>query len=112
MTAPKILAAWVNDRNEVWLLHHDGRIGLYDVRATADAYLTDSGQRGKWPEGHGVVEIEDIPRPEPLPTAYYWRDEYGNLCLSQHHPRGERYLRALVATVTFDEDDNATVVRA
>lgn len=96
---------------KTYLLHDDGTVTGPGMPKYADARLAESGQRvkgGVWPEGHGVVEIEDIPKPEPLPTAY----------LSRNLISGGLYWDALlwpnytrIATVTFDADDNATVVR-
>ena len=76
----------------------------------ADARLAKSGQRAIWPEWHGVAVIEDIPKPEPLPTAYLWRHlDSGSFLWSAGGTASSAWVR--VATVTFDEDGNAHVER-
>lgn len=79
-----------------------------------DEVLAERGQRpkgGVWPDGFGVVELEDIPRPEPLPTAYCWRSNKTGAAdwVAESQGQGPNY--ALIATVTFDENDVATVTR-
>ena len=103
MSAPKIIAAFVDRDGYARMLGADGA-PLVDHRSEADARLARSGQRAIWPEGHGVVVIEDIPKPEPLPTIYYWNDAWTSTALRSAH-------FGLIATITFDENDVATVVR-
>lgn len=77
-----------------------------------DRELAKRGQRpkgGVWPEGFGVVELEDIPKPEPLPPAYFVSNRLGESSWWLNVPLGPDYTH--VATVTFDEDGNPHVER-
>ena len=69
MSAPKIVAAWVD--RDGWMGYLDETGEMSCVAADRrDARLAKSGQRAIWPEGHGVAVIEDIPKPEPLPNRW------------------------------------------
>ena len=94
----------------------DSSTGYVDCWSPGDrAVAVDKrGQRpkgGVWPDGFGVVELEDIPKPEPLRPAYYMRSRLTG-ALGWFDDGKEIHGWSLVATVTFDADDNATVVRA
>lgn len=95
-------------------LDRDGWISALDAEGfpqgygpgTRDAALTERGQRpkgGVWPDGFGVVELEDIPKPEPLPTIHFYRSDR----LNRVWPSTDWYTTPeRVATITFDEDGN------
>ena len=107
MTAPKIIAAWQDRNGYRSTLDVDGRQNSYYwVEDAAATRLAQSGQRAIWPTGHGVAAIEDIPKPEPLPKVYLWLSGSHIVASVAGYKTG-----ALVATVTFDADDNATVTR-
>ena len=111
---PKFLSPVLVD-NEGWIsaLDAEGFPQGYGP-GTRDAALAERGQRpkgGVWPDGFGVVELEDIPKPEPLRPAYYMRSRLTG-ALGWFDDGKEIHGWTLVATVTFDADGNATVVRA
>jgi len=107
MSAPKIVAAWRLATGWIHLLRADGMFTHMPNPHEADARLLASGQRAIWPEGHGVAAIEDIPKPEPLPTLYVWSDGWATTVARPHCGPGVR----LVCTYSADENDVATVVR-
>ena len=100
---PKIVAAFIDSDGYVRMLDAfgDSRCAFRDG---TDARLAESGQRATWPEGHGVAVIEDIPKPAPLPTAYYLR--HGRSGLTTWDKSAESHGWTLVATITFDEAGN------
>ena len=111
-TTPKIVSAWKSCEGTIMTLDELGQVyarrgGFH--RGDTDARLAESGQRAIWPEGHGVAVIEDIPKPEPLPTAYLCIAGKGKVMTWDNVGNSAEW--ECIATVTFDENDVATVVR-